>query len=82
MDVSLTDDLAGALAPAGATLSRVAAAHEVCPPDACYTPEPLDRWTLFLTLSGRAQDPPVVVFPNAPARQRQVSVEIAELALA
>lgn len=137
-DVSLADPLDGWPAPAGGTLSRVVAVHEVCPPDSCYTPAPLDCLTLFLTLHGRAevrvgarafghqpgalvavasgcriteqvapgqpwqiyylqiagpwadqmdgwlrgQDPPVAVFPDAPARRRQVFVEMAELALA
>ncbi len=138
VDVSLADPLGGSPAPAGATLSRVVAVHEVCPPDARYTPAPLDCLTLFLTRHGRAevrvgsgvfshqpgalvaaasgcriaeqvapaqpwhlcylqiagpwadqmdgwlrgQNPPVKVFPDVPARRRQVFVEIVELALA
>ena len=137
-EVSLADPLDGSPAPAGETLSRVVAVHEVCPPDACYQPAPLDCLTLFLTRHGRAevrvgrgafahqpgalvaaasgcqireqvapaqpwhlyylqiagpwadqmdgwlraQDPPALVLPAAPARRRQVFVEMAELALA
>ena len=136
-DVGLADAPAGSPAPAGASLARVLAVHEVCPPGARYAPEPLDRLTLFLTLHGRAevtaggrifghqpgaliaaasgcrltervlperswhlyylqlsgpwadqmdewlrnQDPPVVLFPDADARRRQVFLEMAELAL-
>ncbi len=137
-DVSLAAGTGGAPAPAGDTLTRIVAVHEVCPPDARYAPAPMDCLTLFLTLHGRAevrvgarvfshqpaalvaiasgcriaervaptqpwrlyylqiagpwadqmdgwlrgQDPPVAVFPDAPARRRQVFVETAELALA
>lgn len=138
VDVSLADGMGSAPAPAGDALSRVTAVYEVCPPDARYAPDPLDRLTLFLTLHGRAevrvggrafghqpgalvavasgcriservapaqpwrlcylqiagpwadqmdgwlrgQDPPALVFPDVPARRRQVFVEMAELALA
>lgn len=138
VEVSLSDQRGGVLAPAGDTLSRLVAVHEVCPPDARYAPDPLDCLTLFLTLHGRAearvgarvfghqpgalaavasgcriteqvapaqpwhlyyfqiagpwadqmdgwlrgQDPPVAVFPAAPARRRQVFVEMVEMALA
>ncbi len=137
MEVSLRDQMGGDPAPAGDTLSRVVAVHEVCPPDARYAPDPLDCPTLFLTLGGRAEvcigagafthqpgalaavasgcriteqvafaqpwqiyylqiagpwadqmdewlcsrEPPVRVFPDAPARRRQVLVEMADLAL-
>lgn len=138
VDVGLADRLGALPSPAGKTLSRVVAVHEVCPPGARYAPDPLDCLTLFLTLHGRAeacvgarvfshqpgalvavasgcriteqvapaqpwrlcylqiagpwadqmdgwlrgQDPPVLVFSDAPARRRQVFVEMAEMALA
>ena len=55
MDVGLADEADGCPAPAGDTLARILAVHEVCPPGACYVPDPLDRLTLFLTLHGRAE---------------------------
>lgn len=54
-DVLLTDALSSLPAPAGETLSRIIAVHEVCPPGDRYTPAPLDCLTLFLTLHGRAE---------------------------
>ena len=137
MDAVLADPWGDLPAPAGAALSRAVAVHEVCPPDARYTPDPIDCLTLFLTLHGRAEvrvggcafshqpggiiavasgsriaeqvapaqpwriyylqiagpwadqmdewlrrrDPPVAVFLAAPARRRQVFMEMADLAL-
>ena len=55
MDIGLADTPGGGPAPAGEVLTRIIAVHEVCPPGACYAPDPLDRLTLFLTLHGRAE---------------------------
>ncbi len=55
MDVGLADAPGDSPAPTGDTLARILAVHEVCPPGACYAPDPLDRLTLFLTLHGRAE---------------------------
>lgn len=55
MDVGLADTLDSCPAPSGDTLTRVTAVHEVCPAEAQYSPNPLDRLTLFLTLHGRAE---------------------------
>ena len=55
MDIGLADTPGGGPAPAGNALTRIIAVHEVCPPDARYTPAPLGNLTLFLTLHGRAE---------------------------
>ncbi len=40
-------------APRGMGWSHLVTVQEVCPAGACYTPEPLDGLTLFLTVRGR-----------------------------
>ena len=54
-DARLADSLNDLPVPPGDTLARVVAVHEVCPPGARYTPDPLELLTLFLTLRGQTQ---------------------------
>ena len=52
--VVLAETVADFSLPAGNSLSEIVAVEETCPAGDCYTPEPLDALTLWLTLYGRA----------------------------